>query len=738
MKYFLGLLVVCAGVFVAMTYLKTSDDGDTGYVNGGMSGGTGQGGKNIADVRTSENVPSPENEQQPPGTINWNIRADVSRRLIAPIVIPDARMMPLDRQEVPSEREGRLLVIGTEIAPGEKVPDDKHFVATIGYLLVTVGEHERLKPEQIILGQDGRRWRRWQDGDTPEPGQVFLQKETKDYKRLEVGDEVKAGQTVAMVDAALAMGDANIKIAALASSESERRASVKTKEEAERRVAAMEDSMRRVPGSVSKDDYQGARLTAQRYFEEEIAKKSAVIKTQQELIQSNTILTKHEIHAAISGAIKIIYKNRGDAVKPYESVLQIQSHDRLRVEGNVDVQDTYRIKEKVTEVVIEPSQPIQQRLVLEGHFDEVTSVAVSRGSDPIILSASADRTLRGWSASTGRPLWSIPHRTAVLAVACAGQKAKQSLALAGCADGTARLIDLERFDAYAKGKSKEQPEPLLLKGQHRGAIHCVAFSPDGTICATGGEDRKIYLWSTETGERLHEVPSHHRAPVTSLQFTPQHQLVSAGRDYLLVVWSVEPGKPPVLVTQFDRRGGDVTQLGVSPDGNQVLFDQDKEIRLLSIKTHQPEGFIRNASGAATFKTLALYDPDGLTVLTNGSAEGLLQLWRTPTANISRAAELRQMRWQGAATSAAFSPDGTFLVTGMQDRHVLVWPMPERRRDESGRVELVDKEIRAKVTKVEEFIDSSNHQVPVFVELENKDNRLVPGGTATMVVLPDNN
>ena len=267
-------------------------------------------------------------------------------------------------------------------------------------------------------------------------------------------------------------------------------------------------------------------------------------------------------------------------------------------------------------------------------------------------------------------------------------------------------------------------------------IHCVAFSPDGSVCATGGEDRRIYLWDTETGKRLYELPPFHRHSVTSLQFTPRKQLVSAGRDNQLIVWSVEPEKPPVPVTAFDHRGGDVAQLGVSPDGKQVLFDQGAEIRLLSVESHQPEGVLRNPSGAANFSTMALFDPDGLTVLTNGGAEGRLQLWRTPTRTLSLAAELRQLVWpRGTATSAAFSTDSSLCVTGMQDGHVLVWPMPERKR-EGAKTELVEMPIRAHIKEVEKFIDASNRQVRVWVELENKDNRLVPGGSATMVVLPD--
>jgi hypothetical protein len=714
MRSFLIFVAIGIGTFVLIAYVKPFQE-EPLMANTG--GGTSP------SVNRSAVGQRATADTQSPGTFVLHREGQAGRE--DQIVIPDARMLSLDRQEVPSEREGQLLIIGTEIQPGEKVPEDKRYTATVGYLVTRDG-------------QDPTKGHYWREGDPLVSSQISLLKVKKEYKRLEVGDVVRAGQTVAVVDPILALGELQIKIAALNSAESEARASKKTKEEAERRVSAMEASMQRVPGSVSRDDYEGARLTASRYREEEVAKGAAVIKTQQELTQANTILTKHEIHATISGDIKVIYKYRGDAVKNLEPVLQIQSRERLQVMGLVDLQNTVRIRPGETEVIVEPSQPLSPKLILEGHLGEVTGVAVSRGLEPIIVSAGEDATLRGWSLNRGQPLWTFLHRGAIRSVACTGPKAKKNLALAGCVDGSALLFDLDRLSAFAKGTGK-QPEPLALKAGHKGAVHCVAFSPDGTICATGGEDRRIILSNTETGEVLYDVPAFHRAPVTSLQFTPLKQLISAGRDNMLAVWSVEADKPPVFVKQFEHRGGHVPQLGASPDGKQVLFDvaEGKEIRLLSIESSQLEGVFRNASGTANFTTMALFDPDGLTVLTNGGAEGRLQLWRTPTRESTRAAELRQLVWQqGTATSAAFSPDGALCVTGMQDGHVLAWPMPERKRDASGRAELLETPIRSRIKMVEPYLDSANRQVRVWVELENKDNRLPPGATATMVVLPD--
>ncbi len=727
-RWLLVLAFVCAGTFALVKYYAEYN-GISADVNEATVGGQ----HSPENVRVAAAPATERAGEQHDDHIDVAPRDEVLGGRATPIVIP-AQFQVLDKQEVPSERDGKLLVIGTEVVPGDQVPPERRFIATVGFLVLPVRAGETVPPSERVATVKGE-WRRWHDDDPVEPERVKLYKIRKEYKRLEVGDEVRAGQIVALVDPELALTDLAIKVSTLDAAEADRRASQKTMEEAERRVSAMEESNRRVPGSVSKDDYEMGKLTAKKYHEEEISKRSAVIKAQQELIQAQTIVAKHEIHATISGIIKVIYKNRGDAVKTLEPVMQIQSRDPLRVDGLIDVQYASSIKPQETVVVVEPTQRIQPKLVLEGHLGEVTCVAVGRGAEPVIVSGSEDQSLRGWDAVTGRQRWMLSARSGVRSVACTGKDAAHGLALVGCSDGSARIIDLDKVDAFAKGQDKEQPRPLVLNGRHQGAVYCVAFSPDGKVCATGGADRNIYLWNTETGERLNQLVMH-RAPVTSLQFTPGDFLISAGQDSRLVVWSVAPDRPPVVRAEFIQRGGDVGRIGASPDGKQVLFDQGKEIRVRSLTTGQVEGVIRNASGTANFTTMALFDPDGLTVLTNAS-DGRLQLWRAPTRESTRAAELRQLAWaRGAATSAAFSPDGTFCVTGTTDHHVLVWLMPERRADAAGRKELVETPIRAVVKKVEEFIDSSNSQVRIWAEVRNKDNRLVPGGTATMVVLPE--
>ena len=150
------------------------------------------------------------------------------------------------------------------------------------------------------------------------------------------------------------------------------------------------------------------------------------------------------------------------------------------------------------------------------------------------------------------------------------------------------------------------------------------------------------------------------------------------------------------------------------------------LRLLSLPGGRTEGFL-SAAGAANFTTFALFSPDGRLILTTGSAEGRIQLWRAP-GDTSRGQQLRQfIAADGSpATCAAFAPDGSFVVTGTRSRQVLVWPLPSPQE--------IDQQLTAEVTLIEQALESSARQVRVWAELPNPGCRLLPGGTVTMIVV----
>jgi WD40 repeat protein len=641
--------------------------------------------------------------------------------LTEPVLVPDCPLKIVEKQEVASEKEGVLLFIGTDVQMGENVPPEKQLPnARLGFLAILVGDKPTEGEDCFQIRGDTRNWyRKARDTDAFDPEKVVLLQQPQPVRKLQVGDHVKRGQLLGQVNPAKSSDDVNVKIAKLNAVERARQSAEKQKKEYTRRLQNYRAVNLSTPGTIQVDFMMETELQRIKAESEENVKKAEIVEAQRTLNAAVTDLKMHDIRAAIDGVVKDIYRNhQGDAVKPYESILRIENLKRLRAEGLLPVEEALKLSEGMT-AIVEASRPEAPKLVLTGHLGPVNCVAVSKGKRPVIVSGSDDEMLRGWDAATGEKLWVVyPLHSSVRCVACTPPASKHNLACFGCADGTVRLLDLNNPDPK---KIREMAE------RHRGPVLSVAFSPDGEVIATGGDDRLIRLWKTETGELMCIVPGHSDR-VTSLQFATAKRLVSAAKDNRLMVWDVENLNRTRPVGRFDRRGGDVWNLGVSPDGKTVLFDQGKEIRLLTLEHQHMVGTLQNPTGAMNFSTMALFSPDGKTILTNrsGSAPEKLQLWRTPLTQ-TRGSELRQFIWKGTATCGAFAPeDSSFAVTGTQDHKVLVWSMPSK--------EEIDSRLEAKLTLVEKYIDTQNRDVRVWAELEAPE-WLIPGMRATMVVPP---
>lgn len=97
----------------------------------------------------------------------------------------------------------------------------------------------------------------------------------------------------------------------------------------------------------------------------------------------------------------------------------------------------------------------------------------------------------------------------------------------------------------------EARTPLVLHEGERGSFARAAFSPDGRMLATSGQDQTIRLWELATGRAWHRSPQD--STVTALAFTPDGRaLASACADKGLITWDITGrarAKPVKLAAQ---------------------------------------------------------------------------------------------------------------------------------------------------------------------------------------------
>jgi WD40 repeat protein len=107
------------------------------------------------------------------------------------------------------------------------------------------------------------------------------------------------------------------------------------------------------------------------------------------------------------------------------------------------------------------------------------------------------------------------------------------------------------------------------KGQN---ISCVLVSPDGKVVASGGSNKKFFLWDAKTGKEIFKLDGHTDL-VRCLAFTPDGKtLLSGSWDGTVRVWDVATGKEK---SKFTPKTKWVEGLDVLPDGKRVLVACDE-------------------------------------------------------------------------------------------------------------------------------------------------------------------
>ena len=155
---------------------------------------------------------------------------------------------------------------------------------------------------------------------------------------------------------------------------------------------------------------------------------------------------------------------------------------------------------------------------------------------------------------------------------------------------------------------------LVLQVGHSGTIQAAAFSPDGTLLASGGADGVVRLWNVETGELCRTRRFQER--ISALRFSPNGTLIAA-------------------VIQHD-------------------------VVLCETNTLEPTRSLRGHGGAVHALD---FSPCGLSLATGAGDLGCVRLWDAGTGTL-----IRQFRpHKPGVNTLAYSPDGQLLATGSRRR-----------------------------------------------------------------------
>ncbi len=148
-----------------------------------------------------------------------------------------------------------------------------------------------------------------------------------------------------------------------------------------------------------------------------------------------------------------------------------------------------------------------------------------------------------------------------------------ALILARDAVLTDLTVNTDRALRFALSTAPRQQTFPPVARRHQGAVHSVAFSPDGQWIVSGGADGTIRLWRAADLEPQ-KLLFGHAGWVLSVGFSPDgRQIVSGGEDGTVRLWDVASGAEAAQLAghgceQFGNCG--VWSVGFSPDGRQIV------------------------------------------------------------------------------------------------------------------------------------------------------------------------
>jgi WD40 repeat protein len=272
------------------------------------------------------------------------------------------------------------------------------------------------------------------------------------------------------------------------------------------------------------------------------------------------------------------------------------------------------------QVIVWDAAAGRKRWELKGHTDRVNCLALSPDGKTV-ASGSRDRTVRLWDVARGKEVGRFEAGGSLKGLAFSPDG--KLLATASGND----LFDNWVVEVPGHGAAvwdvARRKRLLRLEG-HTGGVNAIAFSPNGKMLATAGNDRTVRLWDSSTGKELRSLPIQPGA-VECLAFSPDGAtLATAGQGGALQLWETATGTP---LRAFPGERGWVMRLAFSGDGRTIVSASREgsdagPVRLWDVATGQERGRYAGHQGTAYGATITL---DGRTIV-SGGGDGTILLW----------------------------------------------------------------------------------------------------------------
>ncbi|MHA2244329.1 MAG: WD40 domain-containing protein [Candidatus Hodarchaeales archaeon] len=213
-------------------------------------------------------------------------------------------------------------------------------------------------------------------------------------------------------------------------------------------------------------------------------------------------------------------------------------------------------------------------------------------------------------------------------------------------------------------------EELPYTFSHTQPVKTIAFSPDGSLLASGGEDNLIKLWDVTLGTEILTLPGH-VSDIRMVTFSPDGtKLASASEDDIIKIWSTTSWENIRNLTHTES----LLSLAFSPDGKLLVSgDWTGYISIWNTTNWKEEPKTKKAlAGIANYID---FSPDGKLLAACGAPK-TIKIWNTTELllNIDSEPIFYSTEHSDIVNEVKFSPDGKMLASACSDSKFWLWDL----------------------------------------------------------------